>query len=71
MALVKCVECNRLVSNKAIQCPNCGYAPKGNCKNCENYEYRYGFSSGACKATDNEFVREDKRVCPAVIKKFY
>lgn len=68
MALVKCAECSHLVSNKALQCPNCGYAPRGNCKNCRNYESMCGFSSGECKAAKNEFVREYKSVCPAVIK---
>lgn len=25
MALIKCLECGRQVSNRAISCPNCGY----------------------------------------------
>jgi excisionase family DNA binding protein len=25
MALIECIECAKLISNKAIFCPNCGY----------------------------------------------
>lgn len=25
MALIRCPECGRQVSNRAISCPNCGY----------------------------------------------
>ncbi len=69
MALVKCAECNNLVSNKATKCPHCGYTPKGICKNCQSFQREEYFSCGRCGATDNEFVKEYKSVCPAVIKK--
>ena len=71
MPLVKCSECNRLVSNKATHCPHCGYAPKGNCTRCKYYESNYGFSSGRCTANEDkiEIVRGDKSICPAVIKR--
>ena len=69
MALVKCTECDRLISNKALQCPNCGYSPKGTCERCLHYEYKYGFSSGRCNATIQDYVKKDKSVCPAVIKR--
>lgn len=69
MALVKCAECDWLVSNKTVQCPNCGYSPKGNCVSCRYYQNEYGFSSGRCAATEKDYVRRDKSVCPAIIKK--
>ncbi len=69
MSLVKCAECNHLVSNKAGVCPHCGYEPHGDCRHCKHYESEYECSSGRCKATDNEYVRNDKRSCPALVKK--
>lgn len=71
MALVHCAECNYLVSNKTYFCPNCGYVPKGNCKNCQFFENAYNSNHGRCTATENEYVREDKSVCPAVLKKSF
>lgn len=70
MALVKCAECNWLVSNKTLQCPNCGYSPKGSCAGCQHYEFKDGFSHGRCNATEKDYVRQDKSVCPAMIKRF-
>lgn len=71
MALVKCVECAHLVSNKAIMCPHCGYAPKGSCRSCQWFAGAGSFCNGRCYAVDdeNEFVKEYKGVCPGVIKK--
>ena len=70
MALVKCAECNKLVSNKALKCPHCGYEPKGTCQNCQRFKGNGSLSSGHCGATASEWVREYKSVCPAVIKKY-
>ena len=70
MALVKCAECNNLVSNKTFSCRYCGYSPKGNCVNCKHFKTEFSETHGICTITENEFVRKDKSVCPAVIKRF-
>ncbi len=69
MALVKCSECNNLVSNKTFFCPNCGYHPRGNCMSCKHYINEYHFSVGKCEAAEKESARKDKSVCPAVVWK--
>ena len=69
MALVKCAECDWLLSNKALQCPSCGYSPKGDCINCKYFEQGMCEPYGRCTLT-KELVRKDKSVCPAVIKRF-
>lgn len=69
MALVKCAECEHLISNKATQCLHCGYAPKGACRDCQWFEGTESFCGGRCGAAENAFVKEYKGVCPAVIKK--
>ena len=69
MALVKCAECKHSVSNKAIKCPYCGYAPKGACRNCKWFKGTGSFCEGRCSATENDFVKEYKGMCPAVIRK--
>ncbi len=69
MAMVKCAECDNLVSNKTVRCPHCGYEPKGSCRSCQRYDGVKGFGSGRCNATEKEFVRSDKSVCPALIRK--
>ncbi len=71
MALVKCSECNYPVSNKTIKCIHCGYQPHGICKNCQYYKSLDYFYSGRCTATEKDFVKEGKSVCPALIKKTY
>ena len=70
MALVKCAECGKSVSNKAFFCPNCGYSPKGKCVNCKHFERGIFDSFGKCAITEDDFVQRDKSVCPAVIKRF-
>ena len=70
MALVKCAEYNNLVSSKTNYCRHCGYSPKGNCISCKHFEQGIGDILGRCTLTKNEFVRNDKSVCPAVIKRF-
>lgn len=70
MALVKCAECNSLISNKATKCPYCGYSPKGDCINCKHFEQGMCESYGRCALTEKELVRREKSVCPAVIKRF-
>ena len=37
MALIKCPECNNDISDKAVLCPNCGYAGS---RFLWGYEYR-------------------------------
>jgi len=37
MALVNCPECGKEMSDKALMCPNCGYAAGGG---LSAYEYR-------------------------------
>ena len=69
MALVNCAECNHLVSNKAKTCPYCGYEPKGDCKSCIYYTRDSSIGYGKCELAEGDFVREDKGVCPAVVKK--
>ena len=70
MSLVKCAECNKLVSNKTFSCLHCGYSPKGSCSNCKHFEQGVRETIGKCTISKNEFVRKDKSVCPAVIKRF-
>jgi uncharacterized OB-fold protein len=37
MALIKCPECERDISDKAISCPNCGYqTPQPRCITCKS-----------------------------------
>ena len=71
MALVKCSECGHLVSNKTTFCSNCGYSPKGSCKRCVYYKSDYFSDCGRCMANEDtiEYVRMDKSICPAVIKR--
>ena len=69
MALVKCSECNNLVSNKATMCPHCGYAPKGVCRDCKWFDNIESFLGWRCRAIENEFVKDYKEACPAAIKK--
>lgn len=38
MALMKCPECGKEISDKAMLCPNCGY-PIAQCKNLKKEEY--------------------------------
>lgn len=38
MALIKCPECGKEISDKAMLCPNCGY-PIAQCKNLKKEEY--------------------------------
>lgn len=38
MALMKCPECGKEISDKAMLCPNCGY-PIAQCKNLTKEEY--------------------------------
>lgn len=38
MALIKCPECGKEISNKAVSCPNCGY-PLNNISKEENCKY--------------------------------
>ena len=70
MALVKCAECSSLVSNKTMICPYCGYSPRGTCKTCRWFAGAENFCNGRCFATDEEFVKEYKSACPAILKKF-
>ena len=69
MALVKCAECEHLVSTMARACPQCGYEPKGNCKWCIYFVKENSFNKGRCILTKDDYVREDKGVCPGVVKK--
>lgn len=71
MALVKCAECNHSISNKARICLYCGYEPKGNCKRCRHYISEPGREEGICGLAKNDYVREDKAMCPGVIKKYW
>ena len=43
MALIKCPECGRQVSNRAISCPNCGYpiSNEDNILNCLKMQSNY------------------------------
>ena len=70
MPLVKCIECGHWVSNKTKRCPNCGFEPKGPCKSCRYFESNIEFDNERCLLTENDFVKKDKNVCPAVIRKF-
>ena len=69
MALVKCAECKGLVSNRAANCPHCGYAPLGSCRICKWFDWNGSLCSGRCYASKEDFVREYKGVCPAVMKR--
>lgn len=69
MALVKCAECNSVVSIKASTCPYCGYTPKRSCRNCQGFDWTESFCSGRCYATEKDVAKEYKGVRPAVIKK--
>ena len=70
MPLVHCSECNHLVSNKSTFCPSCGYSPIGNCKSCKHFVLDFNETLGKCAISENEYVRKDKSICPAVKKKF-
>ncbi len=70
MPLVKCSECNKLVSNKTTFCLHCGYSPRGICGNCKHFLLEFGDTLGKCSILENEYVRKDKSICPAVIKRF-
>ena len=70
MAMVRCAECNCLVSSKTVKCLKCGYSPIGNCENCVHFEEDFSETVGKCTLAKDESVRKDKSVCPAVIKRF-
>lgn len=38
MALIRCPECNREISDKATSCPNCGFPQPGQCSIGQNYQ---------------------------------
>ena len=70
MALIKCPECGKKMSDKAEGCPHCGYSLKkdsskttlnnlkGKCHGCENLPF-----CGGCRAiayaTTGDYMEED------------
>ena len=71
MALIKCTECDNIISNKTKKCLHCGYQPMGICKNCMWYvKLEWSDDKGWCKAAENDCVNGNKAVCPGVVHKF-
>ena len=52
MALIKCYECSKEISDKAISCPNCG-APTNLDSDKKNQQLKKGGFSQEEKDTDN------------------
>lgn len=68
MALIRCSECGRVLSNKAHKCPDCEYAPRGTCFGCRFFKSDFRSNSGVCGLTKDDYVREDKGMCPGAIQ---
>ena len=65
MALVRCAECGRAVSNSAKACPSCGYTVSDICWNCDHFSDTGG-ECDCCTAPDSsDFgVWNRKSACP-------
>lgn len=65
MALVRCKECGRSVSNTAKSCPSCGYTVDSICWNCDHFSDTCG-ECDCCNASNpKDFsVWNQKRACP-------
>ena len=70
MALVKCTDCGKPMSNTARVCLYCGYTRNGECRWCKHFGGEKGAIMGRCRAADRvDFVFSDKSVCPGVLKR--
>lgn len=67
MSIIKCPECNKEISNKALKCPNCGYPISENNKdyfNNNNFQNRLLKNSTIlCPECNQEISNKSKR-CP-------
>lgn len=75
MALVKCPECGRQVSNQASACPNCGYPIKGLSSNtttaptmlkCTSKDRSAKFAIVSDAKSGRELVRIDRETARSI-----
>ena len=59
MALISCPECNKEISDKAINCPNCGYPISGGASNNEPSAATGDINCPKCGSTQLNFQKPD------------
>ena len=66
--LIKCLECNKEISDKAISCPNCGFPIKSTSRQPRKSNRRKRLPNGFGQITEIKGLRKPFRVSVTVGK---